>query len=67
MIVYLPVFPPKSCLKCLEEVEKRRQSPLLMEAITFLASESSMIFVDGSHILLSLRKLHNLVHDSHDS
>ena len=57
MIVYLPVFPPKSCLKCLEEVERRRRKPLLMEAITFLASESFKIFVGGSHNLCNLWEL----------
>ena len=40
---HLPVFPPKSCLKTLQEVESRRENPLLMEAMT---SENCITFVD---------------------
>ena len=40
---HLPVFPPKSCLKCLQEVERRRQNPLFTEAMT---SENCITFVD---------------------
>ena len=38
----LPVFPPKSCRKCLEEVERRRQNRLLITAMVLFASESCM-------------------------
>ena len=34
--VHLPVFPPKSCRKCLEDVERRRQNPLLIADMALL-------------------------------